>query len=127
MHRRTLHTPGAELDACGIGFVADANGAASRGILDAVLEGLARVGHRGAVAADGKTGDGTGVLLPLPAALMPSPWCGLAMVFLRDESAREEKGRQFSCPNCGAPVAVQLATSKSITCAACHSLQWPVD
>ena len=66
MPRRTMHTPGAELDACGIGFVADANGAASRGILDAVLEGLARVGHRGAVAADGKTGDGCGLLLKRP-------------------------------------------------------------
>jgi glutamate synthase (ferredoxin) len=88
MPRSTLHTPGAELDACGIGFVADAKGAASRRILDLVLEGLARVGHRGAVAADGKTGDGTGVLVPIPAALVPTPWSGLAMVFLRDESAR---------------------------------------
>ena len=41
---------------------------------------------------------------------------------LRDASAKDEKGRQFSCPNCGAPVAVTLATSKSITCRACNSL-----
>ena len=41
---------------------------------------------------------------------------------LKDESAREEKGRQFSCPNCGAPVSVLLDTSKSITCRACNSL-----
>ncbi len=41
---------------------------------------------------------------------------------LREDSAREERGRQFSCPNCGAPVEVQLASSKSITCRACHSL-----
>src|SRR5437867_3622991 len=88
MPRPSLHRPGAELDACGIGFVADAHGAASRQILDLVLEGLARVGHRGAVAADGKTSDGTGVLIPIPAALVPTPWSGLAMVFLRDEQAR---------------------------------------
>ncbi len=41
---------------------------------------------------------------------------------LRDESAKEEKGQQFSCPNCGATVAVTLASSKSITCASCHSI-----
>ena len=77
-----------ERDACGIGFVADAQGRASRQILDAALEGLANVRHRGAVAADRSTGDGAGLLLPIPAALVPGPWCGLAHVFLRDESAR---------------------------------------
>jgi glutamate synthase domain-containing protein 2/glutamate synthase domain-containing protein 1/glutamate synthase domain-containing protein 3 len=46
------------------------------------------VGHRGAVAADGLTGDGAGVLLPLAPSLVQGPWCGLAMVFLRDETAR---------------------------------------
>jgi glutamate synthase (ferredoxin) len=79
----------AELDACGIGFVADVRGRASREVLDALLEGLRRVKHRGAVAADGKTGDGAGLLLPIPAALLPAPSSGLAMVFLRDESDRE--------------------------------------
>ena len=41
---------------------------------------------------------------------------------LKDESAREEKGRQFACPNCGSAVSVLLDTSKSITCRACNSL-----
>ena len=75
-------------DACGIGFLADASGGASREIVDGLLEGLARMRHRGAVAADRRTGDGAGLLLPLPRALIPAPWCGLAMVFLRDSSAR---------------------------------------
>ena len=79
-----------ERDACGIGFVADSRGRASREILDAALEGLANVRHRGALAADRRTGDGAGVLLPIPAALVPGPWCGLAQVFLRDERARAE-------------------------------------
>ena len=79
-----------ERDACGIGFLADSRGRPSRAIVDGVLEGLARVRHRGAVAADRRTGDGAGVLLPIPRALVPAPWCGLAMVFLRDESARAE-------------------------------------
>jgi len=77
-----------ERDSCGIGFVADAAARPSRAILDAALDGLAAMRHRGAYAADGKTGDGAGVLLPIPASLVPGPWCGLAMVFLRDEAAR---------------------------------------
>ncbi len=46
----------------------------------------------------------------------------LQLAGLREDSAKDEKARQFSCPNCGAPVAVKLATSKSITCRACNSL-----
>jgi glutamate synthase (ferredoxin) len=76
--------PAVERDACGIGFVADARGRASREIVDCLLEGLHNVRHRGATAADWKTGDGAGVLLPL----RPSG-PGIAMVFLRDEAARE--------------------------------------
>jgi glutamate synthase (ferredoxin) len=71
-------------DACGIGFVADAHGRASREVVDALLEGLHNVRHRGATAADRRTGDGAGVLLPLTPG---AP--GIAMVFLRDEAARE--------------------------------------
>ncbi len=41
---------------------------------------------------------------------------------LRSESAKDEKGRPFDCPSCGAPVAPLLATSKSIACPACHSV-----
>ncbi len=77
-----------ERDACGIGFLADATGRASRAIVDGVLEGLGRMRHRGAVAADRRTGDGAGVLLPIPRLLVPAPWCGLAMVFLSDDAAR---------------------------------------
>ncbi|WP_295951808.1 DUF4178 domain-containing protein [Rhodoferax sp.] len=46
----------------------------------------------------------------------------LQLVGLRAESVKDEKGRQFDCPSCGAPVTVQLASSKSITCGSCHSL-----
>ena len=46
----------------------------------------------------------------------------LSLKGLRDELSKEEKGRQFDCPHCGAPVTVQLATSKSLTCAACNSI-----
>jgi glutamate synthase (ferredoxin) len=84
-----LHTATVERDACGIGFVADPAGRASRDVVDLLLAGLTNVRHRGATAADRLTGDGAGVLLPLADALRPEPGCGLAMVFLRDPGARE--------------------------------------
>jgi endogenous inhibitor of DNA gyrase (YacG/DUF329 family) len=46
----------------------------------------------------------------------------LGLSGLKDESAREDKGRQFACPHCGAPVTVQLEQSKSITCPQCQAL-----
>lgn len=46
----------------------------------------------------------------------------LHLTGLKGESAKEEKGRQFNCPHCGAPVQVQLATSKSVTCGSCKSI-----
>ena len=74
-----------ERDACGIGFVADARGRSSRAIVESALDALARVKHRGAVAADALTGDGSGVLVPLPRALLGKPEdserLGAAMVF----------------------------------------------
>ena len=46
----------------------------------------------------------------------------LQMKGLRQESEKDQKGRQFSCPKCGAPVAVTLASTKAITCASCRSI-----
>ena len=47
---------------------------------------------------------------------------GLQMTGLKAESGKDEQGRQFSCPSCGAPVSVALAQSRSVTCGQCHSL-----
>ena len=84
----TLDSSVGERDACGIGFVARLSGGPSRAVLDSLLEALSRVRHRGAVAADHRTGDGAGVLLPLPAVLLPEPGLGIAMVFLRGTDGR---------------------------------------
>ena len=73
-----------ELDACGIGFVADANGRPSRQIVDAALRGLANVKHRGAVAADALTSDGTGLLTTIPAAIFGAD-TGVATLFVRGD------------------------------------------
>ncbi len=46
----------------------------------------------------------------------------LGMVGIKTESAKDEKGRQFNCPACGAPVQVDFGSTKRLTCASCHSL-----
>ncbi|MFN3376321.1 MAG: DUF4178 domain-containing protein [Burkholderiaceae bacterium] len=46
----------------------------------------------------------------------------LQLAGLKDESVREGQGRQFNCPHCGAPVTVQLSTTKSLTCGSCQSV-----
>ena len=46
----------------------------------------------------------------------------LQLTGLKEESAKDEQGRQFNCPHCGAPVQVQLASSKSVTCGSCASI-----
>jgi glutamate synthase domain-containing protein 2/glutamate synthase domain-containing protein 1/glutamate synthase domain-containing protein 3 len=96
--RPTFSDRTAERDACGIGFVARVSGTPSHEVLESLLEALRRVRHRGAVAADHRTGDGAGVLIPLPPALLPEPGLGVAMVFLRDEDA----GRQAVEAACAA-------------------------
>ncbi|MDQ6709553.1 MAG: glutamate synthase large subunit [Candidatus Dormibacteraeota bacterium] len=61
-----LYDPRFEHDACGVGFVADGRGRASHAIVESAIDALGRVRHRGAVADDHRSGDGAGLLLPLP-------------------------------------------------------------
>jgi len=84
--RAGLYDPRFEHDACGIGFVADAGGRASREIVDAALAALNRVRHRGAVASDHRSGDGAGILLPLP------------QTFYRNWMAGAGKGTEAGAP-----------------------------
>jgi len=50
-----------EHDACGVGFVASTNGKPRRDVVTNGINALKAVWHRGAVDADGKTGDGAGL------------------------------------------------------------------
>ncbi len=59
-------TPRFERGNCGMGFVADVNGRASHDIVAAGLEALGNLEHRGALSADSSTGDGAGILTPIP-------------------------------------------------------------
>ncbi|NRB74015.1 MAG: glutamate synthase large subunit [Verrucomicrobiales bacterium] len=66
----TLHQPELERDACGVGVVAHIKGEASHRVLRLGLDSVNNVTHRGAVNADGKTGDGAGVTTNLPYKLL---------------------------------------------------------
>lgn len=61
-----LYSPHDEHDACGVGMVAAIDGEPRRSIIEAGIEGLQSIYHRGAVDADGKTGDGAGILIQIP-------------------------------------------------------------
>ncbi len=53
-------------DNCGFGLIANIKNVPSKKILDNAVTALERMMHRGAIAADGKTGDGSGLLLSKP-------------------------------------------------------------
>ncbi len=55
-----------EHDACGVGFIASLTGQPTREVVEKAVEALANLSHRGAVGADGKTGDGAGIHLEIP-------------------------------------------------------------
>ncbi len=55
-----------EHDACGVGVIASTEGKKSRKIVEYGLEALKAVWHRGAIDADGKTGDGAGIHVEIP-------------------------------------------------------------
>jgi glutamate synthase (NADPH/NADH) large chain/glutamate synthase (ferredoxin) len=55
-----------ERDACGVGFVANLLGYKSHDVLERALQAVTNLSHRGAMSADGKTGDGAGLLTQIP-------------------------------------------------------------
>ena len=55
-----------EHDACGVGLIASTEGKKSRKVVEYGISALKAVWHRGAVDADGKTGDGAGIHLEIP-------------------------------------------------------------
>jgi len=79
-----LLDPWRERDACGVGFVARADGGRGHDILALALTAVARLAHRGAASND-KSGDGAGVLTQIPHRLLgvgPVERVALGMFFL---------------------------------------------
>ena len=61
-----LYLPEFERDNCGAGFICNLKGKRTNDIIHKALDILIRLEHRGAVSADGKTGDGAGILIEIP-------------------------------------------------------------
>ncbi len=57
--------PEMEHDACGVGLIASTNGEKSRRVVEYGIEALKAIWHRGAVDADGKSGDGAGIQIEI--------------------------------------------------------------
>ncbi|MEP7086197.1 MAG: glutamate synthase large subunit, partial [Gemmatimonadota bacterium] len=68
--RQGLYDPAHEHDACGLGFVAHIRGVPSHTIVRQSLELLENLSHRGAAGCDPCTGDGAGITLQIPHAIM---------------------------------------------------------
>ena len=61
LEKNNVYSKDMEHDACGVGLVASTEGKKSRKVVEYGIQALKAVWHRGAVDADGKTGDGAGI------------------------------------------------------------------
>ncbi|WP_282154101.1 glutamate synthase large subunit [Ruegeria atlantica] len=66
MAENGLYSEDEEHSSCGVGLVVSIDGKASRKVVDAGIDALKAIWHRGAVDADGKTGDGAGIHVQIP-------------------------------------------------------------
>ena len=66
LEKNHVYSKKMEHDACGVGLVASTEGKKLRKIVEYGIEALKAVWHRGAVDADGKSGDGAGIKLEIP-------------------------------------------------------------
>ncbi|MGR3722725.1 glutamate synthase large subunit [Abyssibius alkaniclasticus] len=66
LQKNGLYNQNEERDSCGVGFVVSLNGKPARSVVEAGITALKAIWHRGAVDADGKTGDGAGIHVQIP-------------------------------------------------------------
>ena len=64
--KQGLYLPEFEHENCGAGFICNLKGEKTNQIIHDALEILVKLEHRGGVSADGKTGDGAGLLIDIP-------------------------------------------------------------
>ncbi len=98
-----LYSPEFEKDGCGFGLIAQMDDRPSHWLVRTAMQALERLTHRGAIAADGKTGDGCGLLLKKPHAFFSriasenafeiAPLYAVGMVFLSQDAGRAERAR----------------------------------
>ena len=66
LKENSIYNETMEHDSCGVGLVASTEGLKSRKVVEQGIEALKAVWHRGAIDADGKTGDGAGIHIEIP-------------------------------------------------------------
>jgi glutamate synthase (NADPH/NADH) large chain len=66
MAENGLYDESEEHSSCGVGLVVSLDGTPSRKVVEAGIDALKAIWHRGAVDADGKTGDGAGIHVQIP-------------------------------------------------------------
>jgi len=104
-HTKGLYRPQDAKESCGFGLIAHQHGEASHDLLTTACTALARMTHRGAVAVDGKTGDGCGVLLQFPESFFRdvardegirlAGRFAVGLVFLNPDPSIAEQSRQM--------------------------------
>jgi glutamate synthase (NADPH/NADH) large chain len=100
-----LYRPDEFKDNCGFGLIAHMQGEASHHLLKTAIEALTCMTHRGGINADGKTGDGCGLLIQKPDQFLravaqeqfgvelPGQYA-VGMVFFNQDSAKAEAARE---------------------------------
>lgn len=99
MQTNGLYNSSYEHDACGVGMVVNIHGGKSHQLVDDALKVLENLRHRGAEGADGKTGDGAGILLQIPHEFIllqgiPVPEkgkYGTGLIFLPKDEKRQQE------------------------------------
>ena len=66
LEKNYVYSKQMEHDACGVGLVASTDGTKKREVVEYGIKALKAVWHRGAIDADGKTGDGAGIHIEIP-------------------------------------------------------------
>ena len=101
----TLYSPDFEQDSCGFGLIAQLDNQPSHKLVQNAISSLACMTHRGAVAADGKSGDGCGLLFKMPdtflrtmaeeADIKLAPRYAAGLTFLNQEAALAQRARDL--------------------------------
>ncbi len=105
-----LYRESFERDSCGFGLIAHMDDKASHWLVSTAIGALHRMTHRGAIAADGKTGDGCGLLMKKPDAFLRARAAELGLrlganysvgnVFLSQDKARRERQKAVLAEAC---------------------------
>jgi glutamate synthase (NADPH/NADH) large chain len=98
-----LYRPKYERDSCGFGLIASLDDHPSHWVVETAMSSLNRLTHRGAVAADGKTGDGCGLMIKMPVGFLRAvaadagfalaPLFASGLVFLNRDPGKAEAAR----------------------------------